>query len=478
MGHLRAILKLFQTIEDGQQGIPTAARISNNSFVIISALSSGIIDVYTRPCITAKFAKSETSYLKHQKKKSQVTALALQDGGAQAVSGDDQGFLHVWLTNDPTKCTWRQCGYGPVVDVAISNRYILASFKGIDEKDGCMLLLNKGLNIEDDWEKVKVYKPGRYTKCALSEILKLKELNVVYYLNKSLIYEKNPQDADDQPFSSLEVTKPFFVCRNPACLTTMVFAALVQRQLMLWDPKRPAVDGKNPFYFNLKSSEPVAFNKTSSISSVCDGHMFILTILENTLSVVTLEKEIKPKPKGPITYEEKDNPTKHTVFHAVRELVNGNPEPVDRIMAEVDGTDTTEMTSNSRTAIIGEETPDRISETPPNSKADNESSIPPDTPSVPVRVVLKDETPEMDRSNVPSDSPSERQEVDVEPKEVAGNNATPTATEAEPGDERIPNEPFNVVGQDDSIIVSDGEDNEEEVEEDPEGMGHEFWGLF
>ncbi|KAI0559238.1 WD40/YVTN repeat containing protein [Gracilaria domingensis] len=476
MRYPRADLKLFQTFGD-EQDIPLVSRISNNSCVLIAALTSGIVDVYNRPCYTAQFEKSEASYTKHQKNGTQVTALALQDGGAQAASGDAQGFLHVWLTSDPTKCTTRQCGYGPVSDVAISSHYLLACFKATAEKDGCMILYKKGLNIKDDWETLKVYESGKYSKCALSEKLKLKELNLVYFHNKNLIYEKNPHDTDEQPFDLLEGMKPFFVCRNTACLDALVFAALVQRYLMLWDPRHPLTKYKNPFFFKLKSSDRVALNKTSSASSVCDGRMFIVTIFEQKLCLVTLEREAVLKSNASTKTQDANTVTNHTVLKAMHELISGNPEPVDTLVAAVDGAEPeTELTPKAGKAIISEETSDVVAELPRKLTTEENSEVSGDVPNAASSDdnISENEKGGEDENDI-SMQASPSQDEDIVDNEILGDDISTPNTEAR--DLLIPNDPQSDDGQDD-IVVTDGEDNEEEVLEDPEGMAHEFWGLF
>lgn len=514
MANERAHLNVFQVL-DGENA-PIASRISNDARVLIVARSDNTVQVYSRPALTDSFEKTDETYTQHQAK---ITALAIQDGGAQAASGDADGNIHIWLTSDATQFTISQRDQGAVVDLAISEHFLLVSFKGKAGGGGCMQLISKGLNVHDELTIVKKYEGGKYSKCMLSERLKLHELNVAYYHNQTVTYERNPQNDTTEVFDPLEGAKPYCMFRNVACRGTVAIASIVQGYLMLWAPKKPAVEKLNPQFLRLRSDENIVLNNTLSASSVFRGDMFLAAIFDQKLHVIILRKDVNAK-KSLVLADAPSVAEQPNVMDAMKEMVRGNPEPVNQIVNSVEVSEKLTTAQNSQQAkqakrdVPSEKEPstpspsdavesssgavsdssgvaaeisqqatqpeaDILEDAPqgaPTMNGDDEKSRPIATPPIatPRETAALEETstesdvkenPQPDNSN---DTESEPAVENTVSSEVQATTNTATANETTP-DER----PHVVMSASD---VDD--DDEEQIAEDPEALEHDFWGLF
>ncbi|PXF48965.1 hypothetical protein BWQ96_01307 [Gracilariopsis chorda] len=514
MSNDRAHLKVVQTI-DGEKA-PIASRISNDARVVLVARSDNTVQVYSRPALADDFEKTDVTYKQHQAK---ITALALQDGGAQAASGDADGNVHVWLTSDTAQYSFSQRDRGAVVDLAISEHFLLVSFKGKTGSDGSMQLISKGLNVQDEWKVIQKYEGGKYSKCMLSERLKLHELNLAYYHKKSVIYERNPQSDATEVFDPLEGSKPYFMFRNVACRGTVVIACIVQGFLMLWAPKKPAVEKQNPQFLTLRSDDNIILNNTLSASSVFRRNMFLVTIFDQKVHVIVLQKDLKAK-KSLVLADEPSVTKQPNVMDAMKEMVRGNPDPVNHIVNTVEVSETPATAEKSqqatqtkrdapsdyepsRTSPVGVvETSGAVST---SSGIDAEKSQ--EATQSKHDVSLEDEAPRASNMNVAENilgavathnatpvEPAAHEDNTEESTLLKDNMRTyssnepekePTAEQAAPREASITTSTGTAgeAPQDERayVVMSasdvDNED-EEEIEEDPEALAHDFWGLF
>ena len=318
---------------------PTITSISGTSETLLVSSGNTDVHVFQRVGIEEQFKFSGLIYNGHVDD-CDVTALALQDTGVLAVSGDSKGHIHLWSTDSTSKTSSsaiedgkqssikyiehensvrKQFAAGRVTDLAISRLYILASFYNDETSDGYMVLIRKGLNLEDKWTIEKEYF-GVFSKVSLCEYGKPSDIHVMYYSEGKIVYEKAPLKETVKTFREIpNVVAPWCIRRNLAT-ADLVFGIIIQRKLVLWNPSIPFTE-RAPKAYVLSSIHHLKLNQSLVMSSVIQGKMFLVSIFDNKVCVIRATRiqkpsEMLPHPENDSQCESQDN--------AMKDLENEN----------------------------------------------------------------------------------------------------------------------------------------------------------
>lgn len=274
----------FQDLEQPERHDyePVRTAISSDACTLIVGSNKSQIHVYKRNGSTDTFSLSRHKFSRHSST-STLTALALEDAGVHAASGDETGALYIWRTDDPNVFLLRKFKVGSIKSISVSRQFLLVSCYDAVKKKGVMALIRKGLNMHDEWNVVKRW-DGNFSSCTVSEHGKPLNPHVMYYKCDEIVHEQKPYDSCADKITPLKEMHPWCMRRNIAT-GLLVFIILVERKMLLWAPNAPN-SKESLLQFDLSSDENLKINNSLAMSSVVTSAIYLACIYDGKVHVI------------------------------------------------------------------------------------------------------------------------------------------------------------------------------------------------
>ena len=270
---------------ESSDNIPKLTAISCNALVAIVSTSNNIVRVLQRNAVDEVFRVSEKTFDSHD---SDISAISVQEAGTFAVSADINGNIHLWRTDSPNNSISYKYEYGSVTCISVSTKYILATFQHKVTGKGKMILIDKGLNMDDNWTVVRELEE-ECSPCTIAEHGNIANPQIVYYRSPFIVHEQNPLSPMAKTNKLSVEAKPWCMRRNTATRHLLVYEILIDRNVFLWAPMKSSIQ-ENPTVYRMESKDELKINKQVSMSAVASSKIVILSSFDEKLYVIDMRR--------------------------------------------------------------------------------------------------------------------------------------------------------------------------------------------